>query len=575
MYIRRPRRLPAELLARADVIVTRLSATPGPAHRRPRRVVWPILAGVAALVVIAVIVVVIAGGGTSVTSSKPAALPPIYPSRAGPEAMFTSGSVATDTPAALDTLKALGINRVHVYMHWADIAPDPASKTEPAFDATDPGAYPPGGWAPYDALDRNLAARHLGSDLDLVPPPPRWAEGKGAPDPKTQPEWNPSAAEFGQFVHAVGVRYSGHYTPPGASTPLPRVAFWSIWNEPNIGIQLAPEAIDNHQVEVSPRYYRAIVDAAWQAFGATGHGHDTILIGEMAPAGGTQPGAEPGNFNSMPPLRYLRALYCVDAAYQPLRGSAATLRGCPATAAGSASFAAANPGLFHASGFADHPYPQGLPPNEATPNEPDFAELAAIGKLQQVLDRMQRLYGSSTQFPIWSTEFGYQTAPPDPEAGTVTPAKAAYYLNWAEYLTWLDPRLRSFDQYLLNDPPNGYFAFGLLTAAGAPKPGYYAFQLPLFLPVTATAARHPLDVWGCVRPAPGAQRRTHTTQFAQIQYSSGQGGAFRTVSRVPITGPHGYFEVRHTFPGSGEVRLAWTPRHGPTQFSRTVDITLR
>ena len=48
---------------------------------------------------------------------------------------------------------------------------------------------------------------------------------------------------------------------------------------------MAPEAIDHSKVEVSARYYRAFVDAAWSAFGATGHGHDTILIGEVLPIG--------------------------------------------------------------------------------------------------------------------------------------------------------------------------------------------------------------------------------------------------------------------------------------------------
>ena len=520
---------------------------------------------------VVVLVVVLAVGAGSPTV---AALPPIYPNRVGPETMFTAGSVATDSTATLKQLAALGVNRVHVYMHWADIAPEATSRTRPPFDATDPAAYPASGWAPYDQVVRTLAAIHVGVDLDLVPPPPTWAQGKGAPHPRSQPEWKPSAAEFGQFVRAVGVRYSGHYIPPGQTRPLPRVTFWSIWNEPNLGIELAPEAIDDHQVEVSPRYYRALVDAAWQAFAATGHGHDTILIGEIAPAGGTQPGAEPGNFNAMPPLRYLRALYCVNSSYQPLRGTAASVRGCPPTAAGSARFAAANPGLFHASGVADHPYPQGLPPDKVTPDEPDFTELAAVGKLEHVLDQMQRVYGSRTNFPIWSTEFGYQTTPPDPEAGTVTPTKAAYYLNWAEYLTWLDPRLKSYDQYLLVDPPGGYFASGLETSAGVPKAGYYAFAMPLYLPVTATASGHPLDVWGGVRPAPDAARRTHKPQSAAIQYRAGTSGSFRTVRRVPITNRHGYFELRQTFPGSGEVRLAWAPPGGPEQFSRTVDITL-
>jgi hypothetical protein len=518
--------------------------------------------------VIAIVVVL----ATS-SSPTPTKIPPVTgPHRPGPESMFTAGGISTYTPANLDLLKQLGIDRVHIYLHWADVAPDPTSSRRPAFDATDPAAYPASGWAPFDGALRALAARHMTVDLDLVPPPPDWAGGKGAPRSKTpHPEWNPSAAQFGQFVRSVGTRYSGHYTPPGSSRPLPRIGFWSIWNEPDLGTQLAPEAIDHSTVEVAPRYYRGLVNAAWSAFGATGHGHDTILIGELAPAG-VHSGV--GNYNQMQPLRFLRALYCVDSSYRPLRGTAATLRGCPATAAASARFATDNPGLFKASGFADHPYSQGLAPNLPTPGEPDYAELAATGKLEHVLDVTQRVYGSKTKFPIWSTEFGYQTTPPDTEAGTVSPATAAAYLNWSEYLTWLDPRERSFDQYLLADPPGGAFATGLLTATGVPKPGFYAFRMPLYLPVTSNTAGHPLDVWGCVRPAPLVAKTSHRTQIARIQFRSG-GGAFRTLRRVPITDKHGYFELRMTFPASGEVRLAWAPPHAPTEFSRTVAVTLR
>ena len=229
--------------------------------------------------------------------------------------------------------------------------------------------------------------------------------------------------------------------------------------------------------------------------------------------------------------------------------------------------------LFHASGVADHPYSQGLPPNEPTPDEPDFTELAAISRLEATLDRLQRIYGSTTKFPIWSTEFGYQTTPPDPQAGTVTPEKAAYYLNWAEYLTWLDPRIKSYDQYLLQDPVTGVFATGLETAAGKPKPGLDAYRMPLYLPVTTQAKHHPLDVWGCVRPAPNAARSTHRTQYVQIQYRPPRGD-FRTVRQVPVTGRYGYFEIRETFPASGSVRLTWKYPHAPPIFSRTVAITL-
>ncbi len=352
--------------------------------------------------------------GACGSSSSTTTLPPLHPGRVGPETMFTPADALVANPSqTIAQLKQLGVDTVHIYMHWADIAPNPSSFTKPAFDATDPAAYPAAGWAPYDTVVRDLKAAGLGVIFDLVPPPPLWAAGKGAPDPSTHPYWRPSTSEFEQFVRAVGTRYSGHYVAPGSSTPLPRVSSWSVWNEPNLGIELAPE-VDNHtQIEVSGELYRGIVNAAWDGLHATGHGHDSILIGELAPAGATFAGA-PGLFGNMAPLRFLRALYCVDSSYRPLTGVAAQARGCPTTAAASKGFVAANPGLFHASGFADHPYPQGLPPNEVTPNEPDYAELAAIGKLERVLDTLQHVYGSSTRFPIWSTEFGYQTTPPTP-----------------------------------------------------------------------------------------------------------------------------------------------------------------
>ncbi len=548
-------------------------APPSPGRRSGPRG-WLLIIGGALAVIVAIVVVLVVGGGGGSGSTQTVAPVPLPHPGQGPESMFTPGSdiLPPTTAATVAALKGLGVDTVHIYLHWADVAPDPHSRRRPDFDATDPAAYPASGWAPFDVIVRDLKAAGLGLDLALIPPPPAWAASTGAPDPATQPEWKPSAAEFGQFVTAVGVRYSGHYIPPGATRPLPRVDFWSIWNEPNLGTQLAPEAIDHSQVEVAPHYYRAIVDAAWSALHATGHGHDTILIGEIAPAGVS---SGVGNFNNMPPLRFLRALYCVGSDYEPLRGAAATIRDCPATAAGSARFAAENPGLFHATGFADHPYPQGLPPNEPTPDEPDYAELATIGKLEATLDRLQRVYGSTTKFPIWSTEFGYQTNPPDIEAGTVTPTEAAYYLNWSEYLTWLDPRQRSYDQYLLVDPYEDLFDTGLLTYAGVPKPGFYAYRMPLYLPYTSTRNEHALAVWGDVRPAPDAARATHRIQRVAIEFRASSARAYRTIEQVTLTNRHGYFDVPVRFPGSGDVRLAWSPPHQPAIFSRTVAVTLR
>src|ERR1700727_2468012 len=66
---------------------------------------------------------------------------------------------------------------------------------------------------------------------------PRWADGKNPPKAYRQSRnagWRPNAKLYGQFVRAVADRYDGHFRPSGASSPLPAVAFWSLWNEPNL-----------------------------------------------------------------------------------------------------------------------------------------------------------------------------------------------------------------------------------------------------------------------------------------------------------------------------------------------------
>jgi hypothetical protein len=340
--------------------------------------------------------------------------------------------------------------------------------------------------------------------------------------------------------------------------------------------------------------YRNLVAAEWNALRATGHAHDTFVWGELAPRGAPNWGI----FSGMKPLIFLRALYCVDEHYRPLRGAAATIRGCPSNVAGSRRFRARNPGLFSATGVAVHPYMRWYPPNKEKVPDPDYTSLGQIGNLMRALDRLQRVYGSHKRFPIYDTEFGYITTPPKHDSREfpwVNQKTAAYYLNWAEYISWRNPRIRSFSQYLLNDPipPRsnddwGGYASGLLTfGKHARKPTYAAWRLPLYLPVTTARRGRRLEVWGCARPAHFAQADTGDTQIVEIQFQRASHGPFTTLRAVSVTDPHGYFDLRMNFPGSGTVRLAWDypasdgllgsldPMKPRTAFSRSVSITLR
>ena len=315
---------------------------------------------------------------------------------------------------------------------------------------------------------------------------------------------------------------------------------------------------------------------------------------ELAPRGQIRWGI----FSGMTPLGFLRALYCVDSSYHELRGLAARIRGCPTTAVGSRRFRAENPALFAATGVSDHPYMRWYTPNHEADPDPtnhlstgDYTSLGVIGNLTRALDRLVGVYGTYRRFPVYDTEFGYITSPPkhspDPSGGStvfyVPPATAAANLDWAEYISWRNPRLASLDKYLLYDPfrPTrandwGGFASGVLSWNGAPKATYNAWRLPLYLPVAAARPGHPLEVWGCVRPAPFAALDTGEPQTAEIEFAPGVSAGYTRIGTVAISpGGSCYFDRRIRFGSSGTVQLMYTYPSGIRVFSRAVVVTVR
>ncbi len=497
----------------------------------------------------------------------------------GPE-LFTNPS------GTLDQLRRLGVGVVRVIVSWSTISPRPNSSNAPrGFNGADPAAYPAAKWAPYDEIVRAAKADGIAVDLTPGSGAPLWAQGADVPRATRTSlyAWKPSPRLYGAFVTALGKRYSGAYVPRGQKTPLPRVSFWAIYNEPNFGKNLAPQATGNSTVPSSAAMYRTLLDVGWRALRLTGHGRDTVLIGSLA-ARGEQSGPSrgfpqglPAGYGTTKPLLFIRALYCVDLRFRQLRGGAARAIGCPTSAAGSRAFLTAHPSLFNASGFAVHPYPVNLPPPQPSSSDPDYVEFPDLAHLGSVLDRANRVYRSGTRFPIYITEYGYITNPPNHSANHfVSPATGAFYTNWAEYLEWRNPRIATTMQFLLMDPnpfkapEHGGFASGLLFYGGKKKPAYDAYRLPLFLPVTSARRASRLEVWGCVRPAHFAKGPQH----ASIQFQPPSGGALKTVKSVPITSPRGYFDVRVAFPSSGSVRLEWVYPDGTVADSRIQRITL-
>jgi hypothetical protein len=313
----------------------------------------------------------------------------------------------------------------------------------------------------------------------------------------------------------------------------------------------------------SPALYRDYMNAAFRALAGTGHvpSRDTILVGELAPEGSE---GSPGYRTPIPPLPFLRALYCVDSGYRPLRGAAAAALGCPQSGS-AAAFVTANPGLFRASGFAHHPYSFFLAP-DASMADPNFAPLSDLGRLERALDSIFSAYGVNRRLPLWLTEYGYETNPPNPFRG-VSLRLQSLYLNEAQYMAWRQPRVKGFAQFLLYDAlpdrrykpgTQGYwstFQTGLLTADGIAKPSFNSYRLPLFLPDPVLGPGRRVLVWAMLRAA------QDTRQLAQIQWRP-EHGDYRTLTRLTVHNPAGVLVDEVALPGPGVVRIAWRSPQG-------------
>ena len=527
---------------------------------------WRQLLAAIVLVAIALAIVLLTrGNGTSRPVARPV------------QSIFQDDDHLLYAPTAtvahtLEVLKGLGVDRVRVTILWRAIAPPVAAA---GFDGGDPGAYPAASWLPYDRLVELAGARGIGVDFDLTAPGPLWAMARGAPGRHYADHWAPSAQAFGQFVAAVGRRYSGRYLPPGSrGRPLPRVSFWSVWNEPNQPGWLAPQwqSVAGHPVMESPVLYRDYVSAAWNALLGTGHGprHDTFLVGELAPEGSEGPALD--YRSPIPPMSFLRALYCVGGDYRPLHGAAAAALGCPQQA-GAGAFVSANPALFRAGGFAHHPYSFFLAPSVSMP-DPNFVPLSDLGRLERGLDAIFAAYGVRRRLPLWLTEYGYETDPPNTCRG-IGLRRQSLYLNEAQYLALRDPRVKGFAQFLLYDalpdrrfPPSARCAYwstfqtGLEFADGAAKPSLASYRLPLFLPDPVLGARRRVLVWALLRPAhPGSR------QLVQLQWRPAR-GSYRTLRAVTVQNPQEVLVADPTLPGPGVVRVAWRAPGGAMLYSR-------
>jgi hypothetical protein len=420
----------------------------------------------------------------------------------------------------LDEFKALGTDVVKVQLYWSDVAP--GGRTKPVgFDATNPASY---GWGTYDDVIRGIVDRGMRPFLSIGNTAPDWAVAKGG---RRKGINKPNAKELGLFAQAVGTRYSGSYNG------IPRVDLWSIWNEPNLYSWLSPQR--SNGAPASPSIYRNLYLAAHRGLEDTGHGSDTILLGELMPLGA-------GESNKITPVEFLREMACLDSHFHQYTGKAAKRRGCKKV------------GRIPTSGIAYHPYNRyrGI----SNPAKDGEATITSLSRITHVADQLAKRGKLPRRLPLWITEYGFQTNPPDVSQNPI--ARVPGYMDESEWIAYRNPRVRSYSQYTLRDEPlTAVWQAGLRFRSGKAKPGVYdAFRMPAFVRAIGT---HKAEAWGGLRTAPGATARIESRVGHGSYRSLGSArvssaGYFRKVFSVSNANKRTY---RITIDGRSRVK---TPR---------------
>jgi Cellulase (glycosyl hydrolase family 5) len=425
------------------------------------------------------------------------------------------GASQAKIDSVLSRMQAYGVDRLRVSAFWSDIAPAPHSTKRPArFDPS----YP---YAPeyrFDALDRVVgsAAKHgMKVLISISTPIPYWASAAPA---KKNSVWMPEPKQFAAFAYSVAARYAAFADQ------------FAVLNEPNQGAWLQPQSVGGKSV--SPHVYAALVRAGYPAIKMAAP-KATVLVGELAPSGRSDPGIT----RPIRPLKFLREMGCRDGRFRAVRsGRCKGFTAAPLDALG------------------HHPYALFQSPFQRS----RFRDDAAIGdwrRLEQTLDRLVARTAlkpsGSKRVPIYYTEFGYQTDPPDPFAG-ISLARQSRWLQDAAYVAWRTPRVAALNQFRLSDGSirgKGPLAFrefqsGLFFANGKAKPASRTFANPIVV-------RRGV-VWGQVR-AGGSHSVT-------IERRAPGSKAFKRAATA-TTDARGYFQKR-VARRAGVWRFRWADATG-------------
>jgi hypothetical protein len=464
-------------------------------------------------------VVMLLSGASAVATTSP------HPFQTG----FLDDAVFQGPSASLGFQRAAGAGATIERLRLVWYAVAPAGSTMPAgFDPKNPDD-PHYDWSYFDTEVATAVAAGQTPIANIIGIP-SWAMSDGSTYPSTYPD----PAQFADFASAAAQRYDG-------SSGHPRVRYWEVFNEPNLGLYIEPQFV-NGQPE-SALWYRDVVNRSAAKIKSV-NPDNFVIAGSTAPFYDATPSTTAVDPH-WGPLGFMRAFLCLT----PQLTLDTSSPGCP------------TPVAFDA--WSHHPYTEGGPTHTAS--LPDDVELGDLPKMRQVLDAAwaQGEISASAEPELWMTEFSWNANPPDPGGVPMSLLErwipeGMYHMwgNGVTVLTWF---------LLVDSPPpyqTGLYTDGTALANDKPKPILEAFRFPF----VAYQSDDGVRFWGrtpagrqatvAIEQSTGSGGWTQLGQMTSDQYGIFR-GRFATSSLMP---------VRAQLTDTGEAGVPFSLRLVPDRF---------
>lgn len=350
----------------------------------------------------------------------------------------------------LDRMKSQGIGIVRVNMGWNELAANCDGISASALANHEHACY---SWGVFDTVVRLASERRI-LVLASISRAPRWLHGSdnGAYVGTTGSQWTKTMLHYEAVMQAAATRYRR-----GSSRGSVRM--WTVWNEPNSPTYFAPMHTAILKVAMPRRYAQMVARSAVAI--KKGDRYAYVAAGPTGPTGGR---------SGIRPITFVARVQAALPIFLP--GSGAYER-------------------RWIQGWAHNPYP-GLntAPSRGTIRSPSVG----MSNLRDLFVQLDR-HPVTRRLPVWATEFGYQTNPPDRVLGINVFRQGRFM---AESYDWLDSmrRVPVAIWYGFRDPDQpGDWQSGTWYNNGRAKASRLWQMRPISVPVDRVRRGQNVRVW--------------------------------------------------------------------------------